>query len=241
MSVLDRLLSYVMPRVCEVCHGTLLDGEQYICMRCLAQMPYAFSRPSLNPDIGGMLTNSAMPVGLVRQWYLYDPSSPFADVIRSAKYRAMPAMARELGRLFARDLLSAQLFSGELPPGEIDVLLPMPMYRTKLIRRGYNQAYEICIGMSEVLGIPVGDNLIAVKGHGTQTHLSHERRAANIRDCFAVVHGEELEGLNVAVVDDVITTGASMSECLLAISRSAGSARSVSVLALGLSVGKNGA
>ena len=62
-----------------------------------------------------------------------------------------------------------------------------------------------------------------------------------MHDCYAVFNGEELEGLNVAVVDDVITTGASMSECLLALSRGATKARTVSVLALGLSVGKGGA
>lgn len=240
MGLLRRLMAYVMPRVCEVCHGTLLEGEKYVCMRCLSQMPYAFCRPNLSPGVAAMFTNSAMPLGIVRAWTLYDPSSPFADVIRSAKYNGLPDMARHLGRLFARDLLSAPVLQGELPPSSIDVLLPMPMYGRKLVSRGYNQAREICVGMGEVMGVPVGDNLVAVRGHGTQTHLDHDRRAGNITGCFALRHGEELEGLNVAVVDDVITTGASVNECLFVLSRCSVRAASVSVLAIGQSVGKGG-
>lgn len=240
MNILRRLQSVLLPDLCAVCRRELQEGERYVCLSCLGKIPYSRGRGKYIAELGPLISNSRVPVGLVRSWYLYDAATPFADLIRNAKYYGLPEMARALGRLFARDLLRGPVYGGEVPAAAIDVLLPMPMHPSKLRRRGYNQAREICLGMAEVMEIPVGDNLVAVRPHSTQTHLSHEERAANIAGCFAVRHSEELDGLNVAVVDDVITTGASMAECLLLLNRCNHLPASVSILSVGLSVGRGG-
>lgn len=202
-------------------------------MECLLGMPYCRERGLGLINRNEAVINAAMPVAMVEAWMRYDAASPYAELIRNAKYRDRPWQARELGRIFGRDLLGRP-FGGVSPtPADIDVLLPMPMHWSKEMRRGYNQSREIAFGLAEMLGAEVGDNLVAVRPHGTQTRLSHAERARNIKGCFALEHASELEGLHVAVVDDVITTGASVCEAVLALSWGMPRAASVSVLAIG--------
>ncbi len=114
----------------------------------------------------------------------------------------------------------------------IDVLLPVGMHWLKQLRRGYNQSREIAEGMGSVLGIAVGDNLTAVRGHATQTRRTADERRKNLKGIFAISHPEEIRGLNVAVVDDVITSGTTAAEAARAV-LDAGAA-TASIFALGL-------
>ncbi len=239
LSILRRLFDgYVVPRTCPVCGAVLEPAEKAMCMECLMKLPLCHERGVEIFDMRGAVVNASAPVGLVAAWYRYDPVSPYAELVRTAKYRACPSLARELGRMFAREQLRRAVAARELALADVDVLLPVPMHWSKRLRRGYNQSEEVAAGMAEVLDIPVGDNLVAVKPHKTQTRLSHSQRQSNLRGCFALTFPEELEGLNVAVVDDIITTGSSMNEAAAAISWSAPKVASISFLALGLTVKK---
>lgn len=224
---------YAFARVCAVCGTVLEPDERLMCMHCLLTMPRCRERGVSMIDGNAPILNAAIPVAMVEAWIIYDPASDYASLIRDAKYNDRPGQARELGRLFAADLLRRPFADGEVHPDGIDVLLPVPMHWTKRMRRGYNQSEEIALGMAEVLGCATGDNLVAVKPHGTQTKLSYSGRARNIKGCFAIEHGDELEGLNVAVVDDIITTGASMGEAAMALSTGAAGAASLSFLSIG--------
>lgn len=223
----------LLPRTCAVCGNLLTEKEEDVCFGCMASLPrHRLTGPELfeNP---AALTNAPFPVGIVRAWYSYNPSDEYASIIRKGKYDDRPAMLRRMGAIFARDLLMS---SDSQAVKGLDVLLPMPMYVLKRMRRGYNQSCEIAAGIGDVLDIPVGDNLVALRGHGTQTRLGFRERSVNIRGCYACRNVEELEGLDVAIVDDVITTGASMSEAMFALAWSGAKPASVSFLALGATV-----
>ena len=115
------------------------------------------------------MDNGSGEPGFCAAWFFYDHTSDFADIIRSAKFDDRPAFARALGRLYARELLSAAHVDGT--PGhlsDVEILMPVPMHWSKLLGRGYNQSREIALGISEVTGIPVADNLMARKPHRTQ-------------------------------------------------------------------------
>ncbi len=223
----------LVPRTCAVCGSLLSEKEGDVCFQCLTSLPrHRISGPELLEN-SSPLTNAPFPIGVIRAWYSYNPSDPYAAIIRKGKYNDRPAMLRQMGALFARDLL---LSADSSAVRSIDVLLPMPMFWLKRMHRGYNQSAEIARGMADVLGIPVGDNLVATRGHSTQTRLSFRQRSVNIRGCYACIHPAELDGLNVAVVDDVITTGASMTEAMFALAWSGATPASLSFLALGATV-----
>lgn len=221
------LADWLVPRLCPVCRRPLDTYGHPVCGQCLLSIPRpgVVRDPALAPL--NLLANLAYKPCMAAAWMRYDNPETYARAIRLAKYYDRPALARDLGRLFASEIKAT------VPEtADIDVLLPVPMHWTKRMVRGYNQAQEIARGIGEVLDIPVGDNLVALKPHSTQTRRSGRERRENVRGIYGVVHPEELDGLHTAIVDDIITTGATMAECTRALADWGASLRAISYLAL---------
>lgn len=209
-----------------------------MCTQCAITMPFCSESGHELLVNRAAIVNAPFPTGMARAWFRYNPDDAYARLVRDAKYHDRPRMARQLGLLFGKHLLALAPEPGGFHAADIDVLLPMPMHISKKLRRGYNQSEEIAHGIAEAIGAAVADNLVAVRNHGTQTRLSDSRRAQNIRGCFALRHPEELDGLNAAIVDDIITTGASMNEAVLATATAGARLASVSLLAIAATVKK---
>lgn len=225
--------SYLWPRICPVCGTSMRAVDSVMCMECLMKLPLCREHGHELLDSRAMATNAILPAATVRAWFHYDPADSYADLIRLMKYGGRSRMGRDMGLLFGRELMTAAYHAHEVPFADVDVLLPVPMHWTKRLRRGYNQSEEIAHGLAAASGAAVADNLVAVRSHGTQTRLSQEARRSNIHECFELRHPSELAGLNIAIVDDIITTGASMGEALRAISHAMPGIASVSLYALG--------
>ncbi|MDE6207407.1 MAG: ComF family protein [Muribaculaceae bacterium] len=241
LQIFDEQVLSIIGNGCIVCGESLKHGERQVCLRCLATLPrtYLWLVPHSSRRLAEAVNNAIAPPGFLASWYYYNPSSPAAEIIRRAKYHEQPELARRMARYFALEMLAdapRRIPDGGVELKDIDVLLPMPMHWRKWLSRTFNQADYIADGLSEELGIPVGDNLEAVRRHTSQTHMSGSERRRNLQSSIRVNHPQELDGLNVAIVDDVFTTGASMFECAHAISLSGARPASISVLTLGLTV-----
>lgn len=219
----------MLPRVCPVCRRTLLPAEELMCTPCLAALPRTgmHLRPGGN-SIMARVSRPGLRPAMAAAWLDYDRHSPYASLVRDAKLGSKPAISRGAGRLFALEMLADGCGDAL---ADIDVLLPVPMHWTRMMRRGFNQSREVALGISSATGIPVGDNLIAARAHRSQTRGSAEERLRNVAGIASLRRPRELEGLHVAVVDDVITTGATMTDALNAVEQAA--PRALSVLALG--------
>lgn len=219
-------LDTVFPRTCRVCGRSLGHYEQLLCLGCMADMP----RTGLHHDPFNTVHQrvaGTTPVDIAAGWFYYYSDSPYARLIREAKYADMPSTGRRLGAMYGRELADEGL------RGRFDVLLPVPLHRDRLLRRGYNQSLMIARGLASELGCDVGDNLVAVRPHRTQTSRGGYERYANVRGSFAVRSPGELDGLHIAVVDDVITTGSTVHDCIAAVARACSPA-SVSILSIGV-------
>lgn len=225
-AVVDYAGGLAAPALCPVCGRELLDGEHGLCLHCLAKLPRCItaSRAALTD----LLSNAVCPPGIAAAWFRYDPSTPEAALIRKAKYDDRPALIAALGRQFARELTATVAL------GEVDVLLPVPMHWRKRMKRGYNQSAVLAEAISRETGIPVGDNLVALAPHGTQTRRRAEARRLNMEGKLGVEAPQELDGLNIVIVDDIVTTGATVLECVRAVSRSGALPASMGVLSLAL-------
>ncbi len=222
--VLGRLADLIWPHVCEVCGCSLVDGEDVMCLGCRLRLP----RTGVHNDTFGIIHHQLagkVPVERTAGYFYYYRGSAYARLIYAAKYNGRPRVARALAAEYASEIAEDGFFEG------VDSVIPVPLHRFKLWRRGYNQSYYIARGISDVTGIPVAHNLVACRSHGTQTRRGAYLRWLNARGVYAAVNPAELDGKHVLIVDDVLTTGATMLACCEAIHAAAPTAR-ISVLVL---------
>ena len=200
---LRRMFMAVWPETCPICGNVLLKHETPLCLKCLAQLPRTHSERDL-PYVGA-------PGNSIRlvSWFVYDTEHPSHRLIHHIKYHDFRNLARKLGREFAMQKYE------ELK--HIDIILPIPIHWTKFLRRTYNQTYEVGLGVSDILLVRVNKNLFALRPHITQTRAGRSEREQNVQGIFGIRSPEELNGKHIAILDDVVTTGATMYSALKAI------------------------
>lgn len=205
-------LSIIFPPQCHVC-GRLLPRERsFLCSSCKDDLPLAAYNPESNP-----MTEALMQIregGIGTAFMRYGVGNSCSVLIHDFKYRGFSRLARWLGKEAATRLQPTGFFNNQ------ELILPIPLYRSKLRKRGYNQAMEIAKGISDATGIAIGDNLRAIRSHPTQTRLSHSARMDNVEGIFEVRNPERLEGRNLLLVDDVFTTGATLLSAARAVAAS---------------------
>lgn len=218
-------LGFLCPRVCFVCGRPLGRGEDRLCMHCLAQLPRTLAHRDAGSAIAqGLLAVAPSP--RAAHWFHYNGAGPWQRLIKAIKYEGMPALAYSLGRTFAREL-EADGWFGKRP---VDVLVPVPVSRERLLVRTYSQALEIARGIAAVTGADVVRALHMAPGHGHQTGRSASQRWVNARAMFKPCVDTRLTGRHIAVVDDVVTTGATVTAAVQALMPSRPA--SVSVISL---------
>ena len=218
------LLRIVFPDVCEVCGSSLVRGEEVICLKCDMNMP----RTRVHNDSFNIIHErlaGKTPIERASGYFYYYRESDYAAIIHNAKYNGRPIIARKLAMRFARELMADNFFDG------IDVVLYVPMFFLKKIKRGYNQSEYIAQGISQATNIPIGHNLISKRSHSSQTKKNSYSRWLNAQGVYDVINSEELENKHVLIVDDVITTGATLLACCDVVHNAVPSA-TISVLSL---------
>ena len=192
------------------CHPRYGDTERYICATCLSRMPRTlFHRQPDNAMEQRFM--GQFPYRQATGHFFYSRGSELAVLMHDLKYHRFPGLARYLGEVVATELLPTGFLS------DIDVVVPVPMHPLKQARRGYNQTIEIARGISRVTSIEVAQNLRAVKSHRTQTSMTLEQRLKNTQGVFGVRRPDELDGKGVLLIDDVCTTGATLSAAATAL------------------------
>lgn len=225
-----RFFDAILPHQCPVCGDAISSGDIPVCAACLALMPGSGAEPGMR--LRPFLDNSRYTPGIAEAWFSYSSDSPYSALIKDAKYHCRPSLSFELGAVFARHLIAKARNGAAHDIRDIDLLLPAPMHWRRRMARGYNQAQEIAEGMASVTGAAVGDNLVARHPHNPQARSSRSERLDNLQGTMEIRHPEELAGLHIAIVDDVVTTGSTLSECILTLSRADVRAASLGILAL---------
>lgn len=206
--ILQATADIFMPRVCPVCGKVLDGGERYICRKCLMNLPRTgFEELPLNSMVQRFA--GKVPVERATAYFFYERNAPYSQILQDIKYRNVPSMGRWMARRYAESITGTGFWDG------IDYLIPVPLHITKMAKRGYNQADYIAMGISDATSIPIYEAIDAVKGHETQTHKSAYERMLNTQGLYAPIPetAETLVDKHVMIIDDVITTGATMLSC----------------------------
>lgn len=228
MRISFRTLSEaVFPAVCECCGRSLVDGEDILCLNCRFDIPFTnYHRDNFN-ELHKRLATPGLPIERAAAMFHYIKNSPYARLIQKGKYNDRPSIIRQLGTEFAISLSREFFFH------DIDLILPIPIHWLKRLKRGYNQSEVIADAISNVTSIPVGDNLVALP-HSTQTRKNALQRASNVEGTIKIVNHEVLYNRHVLLVDDVITTGATLLAAAKAIHKLSPTTR-ISILTLAAS------
>jgi len=204
---LQAAADVAMPRECPVCRKALDSDEQWLCRKCLAQLPRTrYEEVEFNPM--EQLFAGKVPIERATAYFYYEKGAPYSTILHDVKYHNLPAMGRWLAARAVHDMATSGFFDG------LDAVTAVPLHRSKLARRGYNQSEHLARGIADALGIPYVELLKAVRPHATQTHKGAMERWLNIQGNYALRdNGKQLAGKHILLVDDVVTTGSTLTVC----------------------------
>jgi ComF family protein len=203
----ESILHVVFPHICDGCGSDLLNIESRLCIRCLASLPETSFEQHANNPVEKLFWGRMKIINAAAQFY-FTKESLMQHLMHQFKYKGNKELGLQLGRLMGNALKSASRFS------EIDALIPLPLFPSKEKKRGYNQATVLCDGMAEILNIPVLNNVITRPQHTeTQTKKGRIERWRNIEGKFQLIDPLKIQNKHVLLVDDVITTGATLEAC----------------------------
>lgn len=203
----STLLDIVYPRHCLVCQNRLTRTENQLCVKCL------YSLPTIEHD---SFTNNMMvqrfwgltPAQKATALFFYHPASDYRNILHTLKYAHRPEVGVAFGRIMAQELIAKGFFQ------DIDAIIPVPLSKARRRQRGYNQSECLAHGIAEITGIPVWTNvLIRTRDNTSQTRLRRQQRIENVEGIFQVHNTLSCQGKHILLVDDVMTTGATLLAC----------------------------
>jgi ComF family protein len=219
----DSFLHVLFPHVCSGCGNDMLNKENVLCMRCVEAMPETnFETHADNPvekKFWGRL-----PVAQATAQYYFTRESLVQRLMHQFKYKGNRELGTQLGKMMGESLKNSNRFS-------IDALIPLPLFPAKEKKRGFNQATVLCEGMAESLQVPVLKDVIVRSYHtDTQTKKGRIERWQNMEGKFELVKPNSISDKHIMLVDDVITTGATLEACGIELLKAKNSTVSIGAL-----------
>lgn len=205
--IFEDFLALVFPKTCCLCKRSLFDFENQLCKICIANLP--ITNYHLRPQNNELVTKimGLTHPNLVMSFLRFTKKGVSQSLLHQLKYKNRPEVGVELGRIYGSILLSNNFQENW------DQITPVPLHPLKQKRRGYNQSEQFANGLSETLEIPVISSLVRVQFTETQTKKSRIERIENVSQVFGIRKESQLEGKRILLVDDVMTTGATLVSC----------------------------
>jgi ComF family protein len=209
--ILLDFVSLFFPSHCPACGDALVKGEEFVCTGCMLELPQTDHHLEPENDLFRRLS-FRIPVRYAMALFRFSKSGRVQQLLHALKYRNHPEIGNALGRFYGLKILETGFFSDE------DEIIPVPLHLARLRRRGYNQSARFASGLSDALGIPCADGvLLRKKVTESQTAKTKLSRWENMRGVFSLAEDSDaahsVVGKRVILVDDVITTGATLEAC----------------------------
>ena len=206
-NIVNSTLHLFYPHVCTGCGSDLLQEDNLLCLKCIHNLPHTnfaeLANNQIEKDFWGRI-----PLSAAYSQFYFSKEFLIQHLIHQLKYKGDTKIGFYLGEIMGKTLLKNTRFSS------VEALIPLPLYADKEHKRGYNQATVICNGMSSVMNIPVLNGAV-IRQHATETQTRKHRteRWENVKSSFKVAKPSQLSGKHLLLVDDVVTTGATLEAC----------------------------
>ncbi len=195
------------PNHCLGCSRSLFKGEEILCTRCILQLPKTKYHEEEDNQIKSRL-HGRIPLTYALAFLKFRKTGVVQHLLHQLKYNNHPEIGIRLGKLYGKDLVDSGY------ENRFDLIIPIPLHKSRKRRRGYNQSEKFAEGLSSTLQIPWDENIVERKTKTTtQTRKTKIERWENVKDVFQVIQKEKIIGKKILLVDDVITTGATLEAC----------------------------
>lgn len=211
IKALDFFLDLIFPEICIACGDALVKGEQTICIFCLMKMPETDMFPEAPYSVLKDKFLGKVNCAGAAAMYWFEKNSPVQKLVHALKYKNQPEIGLKLGRLIGDRIKQTDWVNAYTS------LVPVPLHPVRKVKRGYNQAEKLAQGISDITGIAVrNDILLRTENNLTQTGKSKIDRWDNVKSIFTC---QPYHAHPVILVDDILTTGATLEACILALNQ----------------------
>ena len=206
MDFITNIFDFFLPRFCPSCKIKLTYFDKFVCSSCLNNIQKADVK-RLRLEFERKFNDKKIVSGF-DSLFVFEKDKELQHIIHSLKYKGRFLIGTFLGQELGKKIKK------EIQNWNIHLILPVPLHQLKKAERGYNQSFYIAKGLSKELNIPVSSKILTRKKYTqSQTKMNFIERQQNIEKAFKVNNEKKIEGKNILVIDDVITTGATISEC----------------------------
>lgn len=225
MQIIESILSLFYPRICFACGNSLYKNEEVICTHCYFRLPKTnFHLLSDNPVSRAFW--GRIDIESAAAFLYFSKGGNIQKLMHQFKYKGRREIGVYLGKHFGYQLKKSRLFEG------IDCIVPVPLHPRKQRMRGFNQSDQIARGLSEALHVRVNKtDLIRSRHSESQTKKTRYERWLNVGHIFRLKEDHQLQNKHVLLVDDVITTGATLEACAKTIKEGSNAKVSIATLA----------
>jgi ComF family protein len=204
MNLVDDFISLFFPRTCYACGYSLFQNEKIICTSCLLHLPKTNFHKSMDNPVSKVFWGRVNLISATSM-YFYRKGGKVQHLIHQLKYKGHKEIGIFLGEIYGSQLMEIPLYK------DIDLIIPIPLHKSKLKKRGFNQAELFARGLARSMQKDIDvKSLVRQVASSTQTKKTRYRRWENVSDIFRMENPEKIVGKKILVVDDVITTGATM-------------------------------
>lgn len=206
LRLLRQLLDIAAPRLCSACGRRLNDGEEVFCATCMMRLPRTdFLAHPYDNEMAQTFWGRVSHFEKAYAFVYHQPHSESARAVYQIKYFGMADTGIDIGEIMGRQMKAAGFTD------DIDIILPVPLTKERKRQRGFNQSEMIAQGISSATGIKVAKDIVKrVSFHGSQTRRDRQDRSENVENAFCLASGKRVTGKHVLIVDDIVTTGATI-------------------------------
>lgn len=226
MQLAADFISLFYPQICAACDGELLQGEEHICINCIISLPYT----GYETQAANLVEQSfwgRVEIESAAAFLHFRKGNKTQHIMHRIKYKGEKELAQYIGGLAAQQITNNVRFTG------LDAIIPVPMHKAKQRKRGFNQSEWFAKGLAQKLDIPVLTNvLLKTTATASQTSKTRWERWLNLEEVLTVNHPETIENKHILIVDDTLTTGATIEHCAQALKKAVPCKISVATMAV---------
>jgi len=207
-NIFQDFLSLIYPSYCYACEEDLEKGEKTLCTSCRLNLPRApFEVPTENEILKRFWGKVKVENGFA--FYKFEKKSKVQKLLHHLKYSGKEEIGITVGNWLGKELKEKNIRH------QFDLIIPIPLHKQKLKKRGYNQADSFAIGLSESMEVPWSNSILKkIIATETQTKKSRYERFKNVENVFEVEEPELIKNKHILLVDDVITTGSTFESAI---------------------------